>query len=183
MENIWLVSIAALVVGAIIGFLMGRAGGDNNRQAELAEQLNDARTELEGYKQDVSRHFEETADLVNNLTNSYKDVHHHLAKGAQNLCQSETMAKNLETMMQPKLEETSTEEAPEESAAAPASGEEPSATAEPPRDYAPKNPDEEGTLSENFGVKEETAEAQQEEASETPNADNPEPAEPQTQKA
>ena len=180
MENIWLIGIAALVVGALIGYLMGRSGGGSN-QAALAEQLNDARTELETYKQDVAKHFEGTAELVNNLTNSYKDVHQHLADGAQNLCQSEAMTINLASAMQPKLEnesaadtsETETPEAATEEAAPKTEASEPTETPEtpePPRDYAPKSPDEEGTLSESFGLKDDE---QNEETLEQPTADNP----------
>ena len=183
MENIWLIGIAALVVGALIGYLMGRSGGGNS-QAALAEQLNDARTELENYKQDVAKHFEGTAELVNNLTNSYKDVHQHLADGAQNLCQSEAMTINLASAMQPKLENETTAETPDTETEKPAEEEtapkaetsesteapEKPETPEPPRDYAPKSPDEEGTLSESFGLKDDE---KTEETLEQPTPDNP----------
>lgn len=151
MENIWLISIIALIVGAAIGFLMGRSGGNSNRQAELAEQLESAKTELEGYKAEVNEHFEKTASLVNNLTNSYKDVHEHLATGAQGLCTPGSIDLALEPAMHAKLEnqesDNNTSELP---TAGPVDD-----TPEPPRDYAPKNPDDEGTLSETFGLKEE----------------------------
>ena len=147
MENIWLISIVALIVGAVIGFLMGRSGGSSNRQAELAEQLESSRTELENYKLEVNDHFEKTASLVNNLTHSYKDVHEHLATGAQGLCTPGSINLAIEPAMHAKLEneEKQTEEAPVESA---------DNTPEPPRDYAPKKPEDEGTLSETFGLKE-----------------------------
>lgn len=147
MENLWLISVAALVVGALIGYLMGRAGGGNN-QAEIAAQLEDTKKELEEYKAEVTTHFEKTAELVNNLTNSYKDVHEHLATGAQGLCQPGAIDLALEPAMQPKLAEPTEE--PEQDQPEEASTE----TPEPPRDYAPKNPEEEGTLSETFGLKE-----------------------------
>lgn len=150
MENIWLISVAALFVGALIGYLMGRAGGGNN-QAEIAAQLEDTKKELEEYKSEVTTHFEKTAELVNNLTSSYKDVHEHLASGAQGLCQPGAIEMALESPVQPKLTE-STEEQPEETEQAEAA--EKPETPEPPRDYAPKSPDEEGTLSETFGLKE-----------------------------
>lgn len=146
MENLWLISVAALVVGALIGYLMGRSGGGNN-QAEIAAQLEDTKKELEEYKAEVTTHFEKTSELVNNLTNSYKDVHEHLATGAQGLCQPGAIDMALEPAMQPKLAEPSEEpqDQPEEAV---------TETPEPPRDYAPKSPEEEGTLSETFGLKE-----------------------------
>lgn len=147
MENIWLISIVALIVGAVIGFLMGRSGGSSNRQAELAEQLESSRTELENYKLEVNDHFEKTASLVNDLTHSYKDVHEHLATGAQGLCTPGSINLAIEPAMHTKLEheEKQTEEASAKSA---------DNTPEPPRDYAPKKPEDEGTLSETFGLKE-----------------------------
>lgn len=168
MENLWLISVAALVVGGIIGFLFGRSGAGNSRQAELAEQLETTRNELESYKTDVANHFEKTAELVNNLTNSYQDVHQHLAGGAQNLCQPGTVDLALTPSLKPQLEEsTEATTAPEESTEAPTTNE---TSVEPPRDYAPKEPDEEGTLSETFGLKEQSEE--------TPEAEMPKDAAP-----
>lgn len=170
MDNIWLISIAALVAGAVIGFLMGRSGGGAQRQAELAVQLEQKQKELDDYKEEVSQHFEKTASLVNNLTSSYKDVHEHLATGAQGLCQAGNIDLALEPSLTPKLE--SEEQAATETDA---KNEEPSAesqseqkeSTEPPRDYAPKAPEDEGTLSETFGLKEET-EQKDEEVAPTP---------------
>lgn len=154
MENIWLISIVALVVGAVIGFLMGRSGGNSNRQAELSEQLDDTKKELENYKSEVNSHFEKTAELVNNLTHSYQDVHQHLASGAQGLCQPGTINMALEpASMQAKLEDDSQEDESAPSEEPQETGE--SSNSEQPRDYAPKSPDEEGTLSETFGLKDE----------------------------
>lgn len=99
MENIWLISIVALVVGAVIGYLLGRSGGGSGRQAELAEQLEDAKRELESYRSEVTGHFEKTAQLVNGLTQSYKEVHEHLASGAQGLCQPGAIDMALEPAM------------------------------------------------------------------------------------
>lgn len=168
MENIWLVSIAALVVGTIIGFLMGRSTGSNNKQAELAEQLENAQQDLESYRAEVAEHFEKTASLVNNLTNSYKDVHEHLASGAQGLCQPGTIDLALEPAMTPnKLEKSEAAEA------TPEAGSETDTAAEPPRDYAPKAPEEEGTLSETFGLKEEKDQNEEEAPTEQPISDAP----------
>lgn len=168
MEDIWLISIAALLVGAAIGFLMGRSGNASNKQAELSEQLESARTELENYKVNVNQHFEKTATLVNELTTSYKDVHEHLASGAQDLCEADTLKLALEPSMQSSIENkeaqsdssnTSDTANPEASSDAESS--------EAPRDYAPKKPEDEGTLSETFGLKEDQTEGKEDDAAET----------------
>ena len=151
MENLWLISVAALVVGGIIGFLFGRSGAGNSRQAELAEQLQTTRNELENYKEDVANHFEKTAELVNNLTNSYQDVHQHLAGGAQNLCQPGSIDLALAPSLTPQLEENAETSADSQQETTTQDSAE--VAPEPPRDYAPKEADEEGTLSETFGLK------------------------------
>lgn len=52
----------------------------------LKHQLKQAeRTHLE-YQRHVSDHFATTAELINQLTDSYRHVHSHLAQGAEILC-------------------------------------------------------------------------------------------------
>lgn len=157
-STVWIVAIAALVVGAVIGYLLGRSGGDDSRQMELIEQLDETQRELAQYKEKVTSHFAETAELVGNLTDSYKAVHQHLAKSSADLCSDELVSRQLEEAMKPRLsdnsEETVVAEAEPEAAPAPAADKGDSDAMEAPRDYAPKKPDEEGTLSETFGLKE-----------------------------
>ncbi|MDF2182167.1 DUF1043 family protein [Neptuniibacter sp. CAU 1671] len=137
MENLWLMSLVALIIGGVIGFMLGRNSQPDNRQAALEEELEEAKQALENYREDVSQHFSKTANLFNNLTSSYKDVYQHLAGGAQQLCQSDEIVRSLEASLQPQLKHAE---------------EQSDTTPEPPRDYAPKSPGDEGTLSENYGV-------------------------------
>ncbi|MFC6669475.1 YhcB family protein [Marinobacterium aestuariivivens] len=161
--SIWIIGIVALAIGGLIGYLLGRSGSDAGERQTLQRQLDEAREELGGYKQEVTEHFEKTAELVNQLTQSYRDVHQHLAQGAQTLGASEAARLALKDVMQPRLEETE-EESPREAAegrdeAAPipvitdvVENEEAEKMPEPPRDYATKAADEEGTLSERYGL-------------------------------
>ncbi|BBB30700.1 YhcB family protein [Neptunomonas japonica] len=152
-SNIWIIGVVALAIGGLIGFLMGRSGGSSDEQ----EKLEDAKKELENYKTQVAGHFEETADLVNKMTESYRGVYQHLATGAQALCDADT-ARSIESSMTPQLiaqkevevdkTETTESETTDDADAKTISA------VEPPRDYAPKQPDEEGTLSESYGLKE-----------------------------
>jgi uncharacterized membrane-anchored protein YhcB (DUF1043 family) len=151
-SNIWIIGVVALAIGGLIGFLIGRSDGDSNEK----EKLEDVKQELESYKTQVAGHFEETADLVNKMTESYRGVYQHLATGAQALCDADT-ARSIESSMTPQLnaqkeiEVEGAEEAnPDKDIANEA---ETVAVTEPPRDYAPKQPDEEGTLSESYGLK------------------------------
>ena len=80
---IFVISFAAGAgIGVFIAYQM-RAGKDC---ALLKQQLEELQQEHAEYKQGVGRHFVETSTLINNLTQSYKDVHQHLSNGAQTLC-------------------------------------------------------------------------------------------------
>ena len=160
-SNIWIIGIVALAIGGLIGFLIGRSGGDSNEQ----EKLEDVKQELENYKTQVAGHFEETAELVNKMTESYRGVYQHLATSAQTLCDADT-ARSIESSMTPQLAaqaEIEVEDveptldndtkAEAETVAVAEVEVETVAVAEPPRDYAPKQPDEEGMLSESYGLK------------------------------
>lgn len=156
-SNIWIIGVVALLIGALIGYLLGRSGGSSGEQ----EQLDEVKQELEDYKTKVASHFEETADLVNKMTESYRGVYKHLATSAQTLCDADT-ARSIESSMTPQLtaqKEVQVEELEIDSTtvekADDGTDEEKTTHAEPPRDYAPKKPDQKGTLSESYGLDEE----------------------------
>ncbi|MBQ0756334.1 MAG: YhcB family protein [Amphritea sp.] len=164
-NSVWIIGIVALAAGALIGYLMGRSG-DNSGQQKLVDQLNEAQQELSVYKEEVNGHFEKTASLVNNLTESYREVHQHLAQGSESLCKGEHSPAQLDNDTQPKIAELTDSEQEEQiptvTDEVTAEPEEPEII-EPPRDYAPKSPDQEGTLSEKFGLKKEQQADEEEE--------------------
>ena len=85
-NSIWLVGIAALVIGVIIGAIAYRLFTPTVKNAsKLRAQLDEAKEELDSYKASVSSHFNKTSDLVNELTQDYVKVYKHLAEGAQTL--------------------------------------------------------------------------------------------------
>lgn len=91
--NTWLWVVVALLIGALLGglvvyLLARRRWADAVRSAELQRQLDE-------YRQEVGDHFVETAELVNNLTRSYKAVYDHLEQGAYRLVDEETLRKQL----------------------------------------------------------------------------------------
>nr|WP_246480554.1 DUF1043 family protein [Motiliproteus sediminis] len=154
MSTLWIVGVIALLIGAVIGLLIARSSSGGQSREALIEELNDARREMEEYKQEVSVHFAQTADLVNRLTDSYRDVHQHLSKSAQKLCDDETLVASLMAQEQrPVLTSPATDNAEEQTDTA----------VEAPKDYAPKAPDDEGTLSEQYGLKRKTGQESEEE--------------------
>lgn len=91
--NLWLWIGLALVVGGIVGavaatLLARRSRGDQDSAKRV-------RAELEEYRLEVKEHFVQTAELVNNLTRSYKAVYDHLESGAYGLVGDEALRKEL----------------------------------------------------------------------------------------
>jgi len=167
LENIWIIAAAALAVGALIGYLIGRSGDAEQQKRKLEEELTATRQEMDKYKKDVTSHFEQTASLVNELTDNYRKVHQHLASSAQALCPGQPAGNALKASLQPQqlvenldLAESTTAEAPQKTtektqsaAGHPEADDETDIHVEPPRDYAPKKPEDEGTLSDRYGLK------------------------------
>ena len=137
---IWLTAIACLVVGVVIGVVFSsRLNSSASRVLELENQIRDIKDNHLTYKDNVSEHFSLTADLVQHMTESYRDVYQHLASGAQDLCSNEVASKLL----------------PAGSDAVFDSKEDSETTGglNPPKDYAAKQyPSQKGALSEEFGI-------------------------------
>ena len=80
------VAVGAAVLGVIIGYLASKKmGASLKAQALLQQQIEALQNQQQNYRSEVSDHFAETAQLFNQLTNSYRNVHNHLAEGAQKL--------------------------------------------------------------------------------------------------
>ncbi|MBY6205763.1 ZapG family protein [Halomonas denitrificans] len=80
-------TIAAIIgfaLGALVVWLIDRKRGGGTSVAALKQ-------EHEEFREKVTTHFVETADLINKLTDSYKDVFDHLSKGAETLVDDESL--------------------------------------------------------------------------------------------
>lgn len=140
-EALFIVSALCLSIGVLIGAIISRTFMSPSVQNDLEARLRQAKGELDQYQQDVAQHFADTSKLVANMTQSYKDVHDHLAKGAMSLTNNtEISRKIIEAGEQVKGGDN--KEAIE------------NVNFEPPRDWAPKTPGQKGTLSEDFGFEE-----------------------------
>jgi hypothetical protein len=74
---------SALLLGLVIGaMIMYFTSGSNKDSAKTIEELE---SKIRNYQNDVAEHFEKTADLVDELTQSYKNVFDHLGKSAREL--------------------------------------------------------------------------------------------------
>ena len=119
-----------LILGLAIGMLLGRRTSTaGQKYREVERKLDQVLQDKKAYEDEVVEHFSDTAKLLNGLTESYRDVHNHLAKGAATLCLGEG------PVLLDRLEDG------RDSAEIPAH----LADIQPPLDYAPKtSPDEKG---------------------------------------
>lgn len=137
-EMVLAIAAIAVVVGLITGLLMGRRSSNGaKKHRDIALKLDQVMQDKKSYEAEVVEHFTETAKLLNNLTESYREVHNQLAQGAEKLCHGAgpVSLERLENTYDPS-------EIPANLA-----------HIEPPLDYAPKtSPDEKGMLNEEFGL-------------------------------
>lgn len=89
-------SLVSLLIGAAIGLALG-AGGLFVwfRYGSGAAGTTSARRREEVYREEVADHFVKTAELVNQLTDSYKEVFDHLREGAGQLVDEEILRQRL----------------------------------------------------------------------------------------
>ena len=133
--------LIALFIGGGIGGFVGwyvavNNRGDNKRKVimDLESQLDQAAQSRADYEAEVAEHFAQTADLLHKLTDDYRAVYTHLADGAEQLCGDQVSISEAALTAhaedaKPHLVEVAQ-----------------------PLDYAPKKPDEQGQLSETFGL-------------------------------
>lgn len=133
-----LAGVGLFVLGLALGALLGRRSAPAaKRQREAELKMDQMLQDKKAYEDEVVEHFTETATLLNNLTERYRDVHNHLAKGASTLCQGRG------PVSLDRLEDK------QDDSEIPAH----LADIRPPLDYAPKtSPEEKGMLNEEFGI-------------------------------
>ena len=131
--------IVALLIGLGVGALISRRlSPDTKRQRELERNLERALEQQRDYQLEVSEHFADTGKLLGTLAQSYRNVHNHLAEGADRLTGAE-QGPQLTPLPDFSVDNTSTAAVAEAS--------------QPPLDYAPKvSPHEPGMLNEEFGL-------------------------------
>lgn len=140
LSTLVITAIAALLIGGAIGATAVKTMHPQEQlNRDLEKRLEKAEDKLKDYQEEVSEHFAETSQLVNNLTQSYKDVHEYLANSALKLTNPD-ISRQLIDAGDGKLLPADTETPNED------------ASTEAPKDWAPKTPGDKGQLSEDFGL-------------------------------
>lgn len=134
-------AIATLVIGGALGALLVKTTSPGEqRSRELDTRLKQTEDQLRDYQQDVAEHFAETSQLVNALTQSYKEVHQHLAASALKLSNPD-LSRQLIDAGDGKLLSDKRNRSSDDTTDATA-----------PRDWAPRAAHGKGQLSEDFGL-------------------------------
>lgn len=147
-EEIPVYSFSALFITGLLCLLAGGAIGAALLYVfraqllgrDLEQRLHEAESSLQAYQRDVAEHFTQTSQLVNNLTQAYREVHEHLANGALKLATpaiSRQIIDSANTNLSGDTKAYINEQ-----------------RIEPPRDWAPKAPGAKGILSEDYDLRE-----------------------------
>jgi uncharacterized membrane-anchored protein YhcB (DUF1043 family) len=138
-NTLLLAILVALLAGAALGALLSRRfSPDSQKQRELERNLDRLLQQQKDYQHEVVEHFTDTAKLLGNLAESYRDVHNHLAHGATKLAGGHQV-EDLQPIPEASFEKLGDGGNPEQ--------------LQQPLDYAPKSsPFETGMLNEEFGL-------------------------------
>lgn len=140
----WLLYLIVFALGGFGGYMLAKTRNPDNRVRELEDHLHTLQHKYDSYQDAVTQHFISTAQMVNELSNHYREVHEHLRKGAETLSAdnrrhgSNNPAQAFERLDAPQGKDIL------------GTGSHPM---EPPRDYATKSPDDKGTLDEEYGFR------------------------------
>lgn len=86
LSTVIIVGLICLILGAAIGAIWGsRFSSTPQKTQELEKHLHEKQDEIKSYQREVTEHFTETSERLKQLAESYKDIHNHLAIGAEKL--------------------------------------------------------------------------------------------------
>lgn len=103
-SEMWTAVIIAFFVGIAVGYFILLATNANaKKQQHLEGELKTATQKIDEQKQQLEKHFEESATLLATLAEDYKKLYTHLAQSSQNLLPEST--EKLGFFQQPQLEQ------------------------------------------------------------------------------
>ena len=84
--EMWQAALIGLVLGFIIGYFLLRLTKESaKKQVKTEAELRVAKEQLESQKQQLEKHFAESADLLKSLAQDYQKLYQHLARSSTQL--------------------------------------------------------------------------------------------------
>jgi uncharacterized membrane-anchored protein YhcB (DUF1043 family) len=106
---LWLIAIASIAGGALVGVLFERRFGNAARRAQKLEaELADAHAEFARYREDTTRHFGKSAELLGRMATDYREFLDHFMHGAEELCGPNVKEIDATTLERPLLDGATT---------------------------------------------------------------------------
>lgn len=82
----WEYALIGLVAGLLIGALAMRFGNKKLRaQRSMQYELEKTKAELADYREELTSHFAQSAELLDNMARDYRQLYQHMAKGSNDL--------------------------------------------------------------------------------------------------
>lgn len=82
----WEYGLIGLVVGIIVGAVVMRFGNKKLReQQSMQYELQKTKAELADYREELTNHFAQSAELLDNMARDYRQLYQHMAKGSNDL--------------------------------------------------------------------------------------------------
>ncbi|MDO5055589.1 YhcB family protein [Pasteurella oralis] len=120
--EMWQTAGIGLIIGLVIGYLFLRFTKDSvKKQVKTEAELQKVKNQLDSQKQQLEKHFAESAELLKNIAQDYQKLYKHLATSSTQLLPELT---NKQLFSQELITNTTTEKVDNTD------------TDEPPRDYS-----------------------------------------------
>jgi len=104
--SILLLVIVSILSGYFLAVWRMRRISGGKTAAELQQELDD-------YRNEVSEHFAESAELLGRMTEQYREVYSHIARGSHKLGTGEELPPRVEQLRARLVEDNSTQAAPD----------------------------------------------------------------------
>ncbi len=135
-QTVALIAFLSVIAGLITGaWLIHKMSPSQQNRKALEKHIQKLQRQQQDYQDQVNQHFNQTADLLNQMTESYRDVHNHLAKSAAALTSHGISPLQALPEDRPVLQ-----------------GEPHRTPAQQPLDYVPRSPGHKGALDEDYGL-------------------------------
>ncbi len=135
-QTVALIAFLSLLAGLATGaWLINKMSPSQQNRKALEKHIQKLQQQQQDYQDQVNQHFSKTADLLNTMTESYRDVHNHLARSAADLTSHGISPLQALPEDRPVLQ-----------------GEPQRMQAQQPLDYVPRSPGHKGALDEDYGL-------------------------------